>query len=243
MAFADIHTHILWGVDDGAKTQEQMEQMVDRAYADGTRQLCLTPHFHPGYFGQNQKKTAEAFEQLRRFAAAKYPDLRLYLANELRYDRNCISWLDEGLCRTINATPYVLVDFSEGERGRVITGGLERLLNAGYVPVLAHIERYRELRDQLNVIQSLRSKGVLIQITAGSLNGTFGLQAKWYAKRLLKHHLVDFIATDAHNMTHRGPEISGAYQYIRRKYGTGYADAVCSRNAQALLADGTERKE
>lgn len=242
MTFADIHSHILWGVDDGAKSAEQMARMLDAAYADGTRLLCLTPHFHPGCWGRNRERADRAFAQLQGWAAEKYPDLRLVLANELRWDRGCSGWLDEGTCRTLGGK-YVLVDFYAGESGRTIAGGLQRLLSAGYVPILAHAERYPHLRGDLGAVADLRSSGVLIQITAGSLTGAFGLRTRGCARRLVKHGLADLVASDAHDMAGRKPGLSGAYRWIAGKYGTGLADRLCRKNAFDLLAPCLEEKE
>lgn len=113
MALADIHIHLLFGVDDGAKDEDEMHAMLDSAYQAGTRVLCCTPHFHPGYFGDNYDKANAAFERLSDYVRKTYPDMSLYFGNELRYEPECVSWLRQGVCRTVNGTRYVLVDFSE----------------------------------------------------------------------------------------------------------------------------------
>ena len=140
MVFADIHSHILWNVDDGASSEGMMYQMVDKVYADGVRLLCLTPHFHPGYFGDNRQKSEESFAQLRAYVSEKYPDMELLLGNELRYSPGCGVWLKEGACRTLNGFDLVLVDFAAYEKGSQIVCGLNRLMSMGYVPILAHAE-------------------------------------------------------------------------------------------------------
>lgn len=113
MALADIHIHLLFGVDDGAKDEDEMHAILDAAYQTGTRVLCCTPHFHPGYFGDNYGKVNAAFERLSSYVQKTYPDMALYLGNELRYEPECVNWLRQGVCRTVNGTRYVLVDFSE----------------------------------------------------------------------------------------------------------------------------------
>ena len=113
MALADIHIHLLFGVDDGAKDEDEMHAILDAAYQAGTRVLCCTPHFHPGYFGDNYDKVNAAFKRLSSYVQKTYPDMALYLGNELRYEPECVTWLRQGVCRTVNGTRYVLVDFSE----------------------------------------------------------------------------------------------------------------------------------
>ena len=80
MSFSDIHTHILYGTDDGAKTREDMFEIVKTAYAGGTRLICATPHFHPGYFDDNREQALHAFEVLNEHCEKHYPDLKLFWA-------------------------------------------------------------------------------------------------------------------------------------------------------------------
>ncbi len=233
MSFADLHNHSLWGVDDGAKTEQEMFAMVDAAYADGIEAICLTPHFHPGYFGIHDEGTKQAFDALTRYAAEKYPELRLYLGNELRYSSECLSWLESGACRTLNGTDFVLVDFQEGESERIIVRGLQRLMSAGYKPVLAHGERYRDL-SQKAVLDISRS-GAWIQIDVQSLFGVYGLGARIRSRDLLKKKLVDIVATDAHGLGRRSPVLSRGYRMVEQKYGSAYAERLFRKNPLRLL--------
>lgn len=243
MHFADIHIHALYGVDDGAKTEAEMQAMVDASYADGVRVMCVTPHFHPGYFGENSSKIESAFQTLTYYVQQRYPQMELYLGNELRYSHNCISWLQSGQCHTLNGTQFVLVDFSDAAEQRSISNGLECLLNAGYQPVLAHVERYRALRSQMKLIRTFQDNGVLLQVDAQALLGGFGFLTRRQSKALLAEGLVDLIGSDAHDVKHRPPELSECFQYIQKKYGTDYAEAVCGRNALRLLQDGAAKEE
>lgn len=235
MNLTDIHFHGLWGVDDGPKDEKTMQAMVDAAYTDGIRTLCLTPHFHPGFFGHNESKSLRSFEALAQYAAGKYPDLRLCLGNELRYSPECTAWLADGPCRTLNGTDYVLVDFYAGESARNISRGLDRILNAGYLPVLAHAERYSALNTSM--IQEFSHNGIRIQLNAGSLQGDFGYGARFRSHSLLRAHLVDLVCSDAHDLYRRPPGLSKAYRVIKKKYGKDCADALCHHNALALLCD------
>lgn len=235
MELADLHIHALYGVDDGAKTEAEMQQMIGASYADGVRTICLTPHFHPGYFGDNYEKIDLAYSRLQVYTEQRYPELRLFLGNELRYSRGCVSWLEEGRCRTLNHTRYVLVDFSEREEGRAIVAGLEHLLNAGYIPVLAHVERYDRLDTGSRGIRELQENGVLIQIDIQSLFGGFGWTIKRRARSILSRRQADLVATDAHDLTGRPPGLANGYRFLAEKYGQHYADAVCWGNAQKIL--------
>lgn len=243
MEYADLHIHALYGVDDGAKTEVDMRAMVDASYADGVRTLCMTPHYHPGYFGDNREKIDAAFSALMEYTRQKYPDLELCLGNELRYSRECVSWLNSGQSHTLNGTQYVLVDFSEEAEAKKISGGLERLLNAGYRPVLAHVERYRSLWGQLKLIYSFRENGVLLQVDTQSLLGGFGYLAQRQSKLLLGAGLVELICSDSHDTRRRTPELSRCFQYVQKKYGTDCAQALFHDNGVRLLHVGAAKEE
>ncbi len=235
LGFSDIHIHALYGVDDGAKDAQEMYAILDACYADGIRLLCMTPHCHPGYFGENHEKVEAAFAQAQAYAREKYPELELYLGNELRYERGCTAWLAEGRCRTLNGTDYVLVDFSDNAPEDTICQGLDRLLNGGYIPVLAHGERYRKLDGKLRRLREFRDNGVVIQVDVRALLGAFGLRTQIRARGILSRHLADLVCSDAHDLTQRRPGLSQGYDWIARKCGVDYANAVCRDNARKLI--------
>lgn len=238
MMFADIHNHTLAAVDDGAQCEQTMYRMLDAAYADGTRFLCLTPHFHPGFFGDNRKAAQESFQKLRNYAAAHCPQLQLYLGNELRYSPNCDNWLREGMCRTLNDTSLVLVDFSADTQQGQIVRGLEQLLSMGYVPVLAHAERYYHL--SVSAIREFKRNGIHIQVNAGSLTGSFGWGARLRTRRLLNEHLVCMVASDAHDLHRRPPQLSQGYRIASKLTDREYADRIFCHNAKNLLENNWE---
>ena len=219
MQFADIHNHMLFGVDDGAHSEAEMTQLIDASYTDGVRHLCFTPHYHPGYFGEHQEQIAAAFELAKAYVAQNYPDLMLYLGNELRYERSYIDWLEQGRCQTLNGTNFLLVDFLYLEPPENILEAMLRVLNAGYTPVLAHVERYEKFRRDLREIDRLKSWGVILQVDAQSPLGGLGHGAKVRSRRLLEDGAVDFIASDAHDLTDRPPQLRPCFDFVCRKYG------------------------
>ncbi len=241
MFFADIHSHALCLVDDGPKNQAQMYQLIDAVYQDNIRYLCLTPHFHPGFYGNNQQKSNEAFQLLSLYVEKEYPDLKIYLGNELHYSPDCVSWLFDGQCRLLNTTRYVLVDFPHRISKKELISGLENLLGNGYLPILAHAERYRSA--SLAVLEELKYNGVLLQLNAGAVLGEFGTAQKLKTKKILSLGLADFIATDAHDIQYRTSKMSRCYEYLVKKYSESYANFLCADHALERIFHVTaERK-
>lgn len=243
MTFADIHSHMLYGVDDGAADRAEMLAIVERAYRSGTRLLCCTPHFHPGYWGDNTKRSAAAYEKLRSATRSKYPDLQLYLSNELRYSPECVSWLERGDCRTLGPDRCVLVDFSADAPARLIENGLNTLLNAGYTPILAHAERYRAFHGKQAPLREFRHKGVILQADAQSLFRGFGFLVQRQCKKLLAEGMIDLFSSDAHDCTARPPEMDACFDYISKKYGRACAESLCRDTAQQLLCGSAVGKD
>lgn len=222
--FADMHMHCLYGVDDGAADEAMMCSMLDASYADGTRVICATPHYHPYYFGDNRKGIDTAFQLLSEYAAEKYPDLTLVLGSELRYGKGCTDWLKDGSCRTLNGNRFVLVDFRGDESAENIMNGLKRMLSAGYCPVLAHAERYVEFHRDMRELLALKENGVIIQLDSTSLYGGWGGGSMIRSKRILAAGLYDVAASDGHDTVGRPPALSKGYEYVVRKCGQEYAD-------------------
>lgn len=231
--YVDIHNHALFGLDDGPKDEAGTRRMLDEAYAQGTRVICFTPHFHPGIFPVTDADREAAFRAARRYAREKYPDLALYLGSELRYSRSCMGWFSQSRYGCINGSQYVLVDFSTEDSAARIVGGLHDLMNHGYRTILAHAERYRHL--PLREIGHLRRKGVLIQADTQSLLGGFGLAVKFRARQMLREDLIDIVSSDAHDSARRPADMDTCFRLIARKKGEACAEALCAANARQLL--------
>ena len=240
MQFADIHIHALYGVDDGAKTKEDMFAIIDAAYADGTRLICMTPHFYPAMFGRRHKQAKESFRDAEEYVLEKYPDLTLYMGNELRYAQNCHDWIYDGLCYAMGETRYALIEFSFSEKSDKIISGLAAMFNSGFRPILAHAERYHNI--SIADLCMLRDDGVLIQVDSMSILKKFGLKEWFRSKALLKRGAVDFISSDAHDVTSRPPELSACFEYVKNKFGEEYAEDLFYKNAKALFDFGSKRK-
>ncbi len=233
MHFADIHTHLLCATDDGAKTIEEMLAMVDASYADGIRLICATPHFYPDYFGDNREKAGLAYDRLCRYCEEKYPDMHLLFGNELAYCHDAVSWLKNGICSPLGDSRYVLVEFEVQSSEAFLSEAVLRIRNSGYVPIVAHVERYFNVG--IGCVKSLRENGALMQINADSLMQRFAFRMKARLNRLLSDKLVDFVSTDAHGISIRPPKMSEAYEYIKGKYSDSYADSLCWGNAAQLF--------
>lgn len=235
--FFDLHTHLLFGVDDGAKTKDEMFAMLDMAYADGTRAICLTPHFSPYLFGDTYESSQNAFGVLADYAAKAYPDLRLFLGHELGYFEACPEVLRSGRCRTLGGSRYLLVDFPEDVSFFEIRNAMSRLRSEGYTPVLAHTERYPCLVGNLKWVKAFREEGGIVQVNASSAVGGWGRTAKAQWKKLVKGGLVHIVSSDGHNLTTRQPRISVCMPYLTKWCRPEVVQALIWDNAWRVVRD------
>ncbi len=216
MQFFDLHCHMLCGIDDGAKTPEEMLAMLDMAYADGIRAICLTPHYSPYLFGETGASSEKVFASLQRYAAKKYPDLHLFLGHELGYHYEALDALDQKKCRLMAGSRYVLVDFPETVDFFEIKSAMDRLRSTGYFVILAHTERYRCLFGKLDWIRQFVEDGGVVQLNASSARGDWGRGAAKQWKKLVKSHLAHIISTDAHNTDTRPPLMSICVPFLQK---------------------------
>lgn len=235
MFFSDIHTHLLYGADDGARTYDDMVKMADMAYSEGIRLICATPHCCPDDFGDNRLSSEKAFSELQNYCAEKYPDMRLFLGNELFCDLDGIQWLKKGFCRTMGDTRYVLCEFPVAETENNISKALLVLLGSGYVPIIAHAERYHKLG--IKRIADLKNNGIMVQVNTRSSFKGADFCEKRRLKALLSEKIADFVSTDAHDLNERSPEIKNFYEIVSRKYGENYAVSIFCSNALRILTE------
>ena len=214
--FFDLHNHSLCGVDDGAHDFQEMTAMLETAYADGIRAICFTPHYSPYHYGDTFESSSAAFETLRAYATDKYPDLQLFLGHELGFYPACPEALRAGRCRSLAGSCYVLVDFPQEAEFSEIQKGTDLLMRNGYLPVLAHTERYLSLHRRLDWIEEFVESGGLVQVNASSAceRGLSPIRRQWV--RLLKSGLVHVISSDAHNLTVRPPLMSVCMPHLKK---------------------------
>ena len=235
LSFVDIHCHALCNVDDGAAGEHEMYEMLRMVYEDGTRKICLTPHYDPRADGCHADAVMSSFALAEAYCREHLPDMTLYLGNELSYRVGCVEALLSGQCRTLADSRYVLVDFFMSPSLSDIRRGISSIANSGYIPIIAHVERYDCLLGKIREIAKLSEEGALIQVNAGSLRLGWLSPVGRTVGRLLSERLVDMIASDGHNTATRPPLLSGAYETVRAKYGEDYADFLFWVNPERVL--------
>lgn len=235
--FVDIHTHILPGVDDGAKDLDEACELIRMAWENGTGALFLTPHYRGVFRKHTPAMLRDTFETLRQRVKTELPEMKLYLGTEIHYEFDAPEKLAEDRILTMNDSRYVLLEYSSNTYRSQILNGASEMLRYGYIPIIAHAERYDFLRKNRGIVDSLLEMGALIQFNADSVMGERGFAVKRFCDALLKKKKVHFIASDAHDSVQRPPLLRACWERVSKKYGAEYADQLFRRNATLILED------
>lgn len=233
----DIHSHILPGVDDGSDNYETSIRMLGRAAKDGISGMILTPHNKPGRRHISFSKLSEKLEKLQNMMRERDIDIDLYIGNELYYRSGILEELQDGTAVTLADSHYVLVEFNPLENYDYIRNGIYSLLMDGYYPILAHVERYRNVCGGNGRVDELVEMGCYIQANAASVMGQAGWGTKRFLGNLLKRRQVHFIATDAHDPVKRAPCLAECARYIGKKYGEDYGRKLFYENPLCVTED------
>lgn len=235
MEYFDIHCHILPGVDDGAQTKEESLSMIDLSYNEGTRDIIFTPHYMRGKNKYTREELRQRYEEFKKEVQEKYPDLRLYFGNEVLYEEGIIQDLKDGKIQTMNDTKYVLVEFNIRTSYSQIFEAMQKIENARFRPIIAHVERYRCLFKHIERIEELIRMEVLLQMNISSVyGGILDENARW-CKKLVREGHISFFGTDAHDMEERAPYINDYVAWIEKKCGLDYLKKTFRDNPQKMI--------
>lgn len=234
----DLHSHIIFGVDDGPKTIEESKQLLIEAFHQGVRTIVATSHRRIGMFETPEEKIQMNFNQVQELAKEISPDLTILYGAEVYYSNEMLEKLKNREVPCINETSYILVEFSRTTSYWEIKNALKNLLMIGLTPIVAHIERYQSLENNEKYLKEIIAMGCYTQVNSSSI-----LKPKFFndknkvlkkrAKYFMERNLVHFIASDMHNLSKRPPHMKEAYEIILKKYG--------EKKAKELFVDNPNR--
>lgn len=231
----DIHCHIMPGVDDGAKNLETSLEMLRIASGNNINHIILTPHHKPMHHNVSYDHNLVYTRGLQEAAHKAGIEVKLYPGNEVYYSDETFSDLEEDRVRTLADSDYCLVEFHPTNPYKAIHNAVYQVQAAGFIPIIAHVERYSDVVSHPAYVEDLIEMGSCIQINASSVMGKYGFGIRYFTKKLLKKHLVHFVATDAHDTGSRAPKLLECRNYISGKYGEEYADRLFYHNPMCVI--------
>jgi protein-tyrosine phosphatase len=233
----DLHCHLLPGIDDGAANLAVSMEMAKALVADGVSVAACTPHILPGLYHNSGQQIRQATAQLQQTLDREGIALQLVIGADNHMVPNFVAELRSGHLLTLADTRYVLVEPPHHVAPPRMEDFFSNLLLAGYVPILTHPERLYWIKSHYPTIKRLALAGVWMQLTAGSLGGAFGREAQYWCERLLDEGCVHIIATDAHDLIERPPNLSQGRELAAIRVGNGEAERLVVTRPKGVLDD------
>lgn len=198
----DIHCHLMPGVDDGAKSLDETLAMFENAYTSGVTDMILTPHYIKGTkYSLNNENKGKITEILREALRRADIDIEIHYGNEVYIDDDLPKMLREGEVASLAGSRYVLIELPVASEDKNAGNVIFRLKSDGYVPIIAHPERYNYIQKHPEKVMEYIRLGCLLQGDYMSLLGKYGRKAEKTLKTLLKHDKIAMLSSDIHHST------------------------------------------
>ena len=235
--FIDIHSHIAWGIDDGMPSIEDAQSTLELARIDGIVGICSTPHIIPGQLDRS------IYDEIvsRQLELKEMSSIPIYFGGEVMMNSEFIDGLDLDLYPSLNGSRYMLVEYNVLRDIHSIDyrdDCLYELKVRGFIPVIAHIERYFHSGLDNSIIDNWIDMDCVLQINRTSILGMHGKQIQSNALSLLDNGYCNVIATDTHRASgNRISKLSDVYSVVSKRIGKENASVLMYENPKRILSD------
>ena len=233
----DIHSHILPGVDDGAKDLSESLALLNIAQNDGITHMVATPHIHIGRFNNSASQLYSELANLKAQALVNNIDIKLAVAAEVRLDVELMSLVLGNklpFIGTLNSVNYLLLELPHSHVPQGYDKFINWLAKQNIKVIIPHPERNRDIQVNPFYIDRLKQLGCDFQLTASSIEGAWGETAKNISIDMLKKGLVTYVASDAHSVKRRPPILSKAKKIVSELIGQNDAHDLFFTNPKRL---------
>lgn len=195
----DIHSHIIFDVDDGSRNLEESIELLEKMSQVGFKNVILTPHYIKGseYSSENKEKK-EKLTKIKEELEKQNIDINIYLGNEIFINNEIYNLIKEGCIHTLNNTRYLLIELPFHNRIVNLEDIIYELKIKGLIPIIAHPERYTYFQDNYKEVDRLKEEGFLFQANYASILGYYGKESQKLLKYMLKKQYIDYLGTDLH---------------------------------------------
>lgn len=211
----DIHSHVLPGIDDGAKDIDMSLEMLKIAVNSGIRQIIATPHYCRGYYENKYEDVCRLVDEVSSISYKNGIDIDIIPGQEIFLDGHTLELYREGIIRGIAETRYMLIELHMNAMPKDALDIIYELKIQGVKPIIAHPERYTYIQEKPWIINEFIEEDCLFQINGTSIKGVFGKVIQKTAEILIQHRICDFIASDAHTLRRRAPIIGDALELTK----------------------------
>lgn len=237
----DFHSHILPNTDDGSTSIEETINIIKEAKQAGFTKIISTSHYIQGYYEYDENERMQLLEKIKKWGQTPADSTNelngpeLYLGSEIYITAEMPELLKEKKASTINNSKYVLFELPLNTESLIAKEVVYRLIENGYVPIIAHPERYSYVKESPEYVKELAEMGTLFQANYGSIIGMYGTKAQKTVKKLLKEDLIQFLGSDVHRTNQIYPKIPKAMKKLKKILSEEKLEELTTTNAQKVL--------
>lgn len=197
----DIHSHILFNLDDGSKSVEESIELLSKMESIGFDNVILTPHYiESSNYSKNNEEKEKLFNELKKSVKKNKLNINIFLGNEVFINNNVVKLIKNNEIHCLSNSKYVLIEIPRNNQILNLDDIFYNIKYNGYIPVLAHPERYTYFQKNYKMVKKLKEDGIFFQVNYSSIIGDYGYFSKRLVKKLYKDRYVDFIGTDIHHI-------------------------------------------
>lgn len=232
----DIHAHILPGIDDGARNMEEAQAMLQNAFSQGITRIIATPHYRRG---QDPHFIQETKQKLQEKAHEIYDQYQIFLGQEIFYFEELPDELKKKNVITMCSSRYLLIEFDPMVTYSRLLQSIRKIIFTGYIPILAHIERYLCLRDDGRIKELIHS-GCMLQMNYSSIIGRRHFRDIHWCRKQICQGYVHMMGTDMHHSNEWDLEIKKAIKWLKKNCSREMYEQLISSNAELILKESNK---
>ena len=227
----DIHSHIIYGIDDGSRSLEESIKLLKIQEEKGITDIILTPHYIENTdYTCSIKQKKDIIKELK-----KHTTINLYIGNEVYITENIKELLEDKKISTLNNSRYLLVELPMNNKIVDVEDILFNLIRINIIPIIAHPERYSYVQDNIKYLDGLKDLGVLFQGNYESLFGKYGTNAKKTLKKLIKLNYISFLGSDMHRLGYKYHQEEVAKKILRITRNKDLVEDLISNNILKVI--------
>lgn len=230
----DMHTHLLFGVDDGPPNIEETIALVKKAQEEGITDMICTSHASHPQFDVQRSEVLSQILLLKDVIREAGLEMKLHPGQEIRLTENIIEKLDKGELLTLANSRYLLLELPSQTIPVYTVKIIQALLEREIIPIIAHPERNRAIAQNPQRLERLVRHGAAAQITASSISGHFGKSIQRLSLQLIEANLVHAYGSDVHNLKTRPFHFERGLDLLEKKRLNDVADLLLENNERIL---------
>lgn len=231
----DIHSHILFNVDDGSKSIEQSVNMLKEAKEAGFDTICCTPHYMEPNFLNDKSQNNIVFRNLSSENIRQDINIKLILGNEIYIRNSILELLEFEKLSQIGNSKYILIELPMRQELKYAKDIIIELLNHDIKVIIAHPERYNYVQKNIDYLKEFLDMGVVFQGNYASIIGYYGRDAQKTIKRLLKNNMIQLMATDAHRDDSIYLKMNNILNKLKKSVSEEYYEILVEKNPRNII--------